>query len=221
MANVQTIAGQQSLSLGNEEYLRKFAFGTAWTYLRVAIHYGVTMSGSLAAPQLVIGVNSGTQFGFRSNNCVEFIGLQLTNAGSAGFTFTAGTPNYFSSGMFRFHYKVGAVDTLIQANATGTFGPITPTRGLFIVDMLKQATSFNMAYFYAGVGATAQFDVTTDYFIRLMERDAQPPTYPGNGGFGTLISPYTGPFSFDSFSVSWNDNVNTLDIASIMVARYY
>lgn len=221
MANIQTIAGQQSLSLGNEEYLRKFAFGTNWTYLRLCLHMGVTMSANLATPQLVLGVNSGTQFGFRSSNCVEFVGLQLTNAGGGGFGFVAAAPNYFSGSLYRVHYKVGASDTLFQGNATGTFGPVTPIRGLFLLDILKQGTTINLAYFYTNASAVAQQDLSTDYVIRLMERDIQPPSYPGTGGFGTLVTPYTGPYSFDSFSVSWNDNVNTVDIATIMVARYY
>lgn len=224
MATINSIAGQQSLSLGNEEYLRKFAFGTNWQYLRLAIHFGINMSATLNTPLLTIGVNSGTQFGFKSPNCVEFLGLTWTNAGGQGFTFVSGTPNYFSGAMNRFHYKVGNTDTLSQNNATGALGPITPTRGFFLLDIIKHYNTgaFDMAYFYALAAVTVQTDLTIDAALRIMDRDNQPPSNPGNGGFGANIyTGYTGPYSFDSFSISWNDNVNTCDISSIIVSRYY
>ena len=221
MANiVENILGDKALQLGNEEFLRQFSFGTDWRSIRIGLRWGVNMSGTLATPAFVIGVNSGTTYGYRDANTVEFAGATLAH-GSTTWTYAAGPPAYFSYGWYRTYTRIAGVTTSYISSSLGVYGPILPTRGIIYLDVVKKTATGQLT---AGLvqpsnPATAQTDWTQDWLYRFMDVDITP--WSGAWGGGGVAMTYNGNYTFDSVSISWNDAVNTIEISDILVTRFY
>lgn len=220
---VNTIVGDQQLELRNEELIRRMSWGSDWRSLRVGLRWSAQMDATLTGYEMVMGFNGGTTYGYRSANCVEFMGTAVAGPNNANWTYNAGggTP-YFATGWYRYYHKVGATTTTNETSSQNVYGPIAPTRGLMWFSLYK-GNGIQRAYTVwntAVNAATAQVDYTTDDFYRMMEVDYVPP-------FGSWASvnyayfEYAGNYDMDSVLISWNNAISPILISDMMVVRYY
>jgi len=221
MATIALVSGDKRLRIGNDEILWQFGFGTNWQQIRVGMLYLVNMSATIASPLFQVGVNAGTAFGFRSNSCIEYMGAKFTNGSLSGFTYTATAPTYFTGAAYSMHYKVGSTDTITSSNAANYAGSANPAIRTYIYfDFIKRTANGQMSVSIAGAAAPpTSTDITSDLFYRYMEYDYLPWS-PLSFGTNLVAVAYNGPYSFDSLSLIWGDNTNTLEISELMVNRY-
>lgn len=219
---VNTIVGEQQLELRNEELLRQMAWGTDWRYIRLGLRWSAQMAATLTNYNMMMGFNSGTTYGYRSANTVEFIGTCVGGVSKSTWNYNAGPPAYWQSNWYRYSYKVGATETINQSSSQTSYGPIAPKRGLMYFDLQKgNSNTLNLLWQCPTSSPTAQTDFTVDQFYRMMEVDYMP-SFIGGWASGSLQSwAYAGAYSFDSISVSWDNAINPILISDMAVTRFY
>ena len=218
---IQQVAGDQQLMLANEELLWRFGFGTSWNYLRVCVRCSFQMTSTVSSLGFMVGVNNGTAAGYFSpGGCTEYMGI-AANAG--GWTFHAGSPNYFSWAPATSYYKVG---TTVANSANASFlvyGPTSPGRTLFFYDFEKRTAANQMTVVVtAAIGAyqTTDFTSMTEAYL-LMDNYQNPAAYDAGFQAMTLNLTYPYGYTFDSLSIGNSSTNSTVVISDVLVARYF
>lgn len=140
------------LSLANEEYVRQLdmsAVGNAWSKIRIAIECAFTNTGGgdLTDCKLFVGLCSGTQYPFQSQQCRHAVGYiwgHWNTLQNATYVANAGLP-YYSGGLSYYGLrKVGqAIDSATIGSATWMFpatGGTLERRGFVCCDITSAAT---------------------------------------------------------------------------------
>lgn len=223
-AIVETLVGDKRLQLGVEEFVRPFAFGNNWNYIRVGVRMAVGGSATITNAQLQIGVCSGTTATFNNANTTDYIGAHLGNGfGAATFTYNAGPPAYYNiSNQFILVRRVGNTNTTTGIGSNNYFLSAVASganRSLFMVDFLRlNSTSMTIKPWIAGSSTAAQTDAVPYILWRCAENEVNPFTAFVSAGanFDTVAC---GSF-YDTVSIYWNKASPTIEVSEIMVMRY-
>jgi len=212
---VQTIAGENQLELGAEEFVRKMDFGTNWYAIRIALRLCVNDSGgNIPAARLVIGVLQGSTYGFTSPNCVDFIGSQATGGVQTWQRYTVPTRYDASNGNSQGLKKVGAIETTVASSAGGTANFACPsTHGLWLVDITKGNPNYAVRLWTTNAAP----DQTQYLYWQNIDNQFAPQSV---STLGIASVPYAGSGLFDTVSISWNKSSPTMLISDVYVIRY-
>jgi hypothetical protein len=222
---VQTIVGDQALRLYNEQFGRRLNIGCAWGKIRVGVRFTISATSTINDSGLVLGVSQGTTDMFRSASCEDFIGGHLgATLQNTDWTYNAGPPAFASSGgfsTFAFN-KVGpTVVSTAPGGSANSYLPISPTRGLFIVDIEKSHNQMRVTPRPLATQALGQTDLNFGNFVQNMENDVTILPITGSSP-NVILVPYTaGRFAWDSVNVDWNNGAQPIEISDLVVVRFF
>jgi len=141
------------LSLANEEFVRRLDlsnFGNNWSKIRIALNCSFANTGGGNLPFLLfVGLCSGTQYPFQSQQCVHAAGYawgDYLNGASQSAVYNAGAGNPYYSGGLSYNglRKVGqSITAATIGSATFAFpstGGSVERRGWVAVDISKSTT---------------------------------------------------------------------------------
>jgi len=217
MASITSVSGDTRLRLGNEEFMRRMAFGNNWKKLVVSFRATVAdQPGNIVGGNLAVGVSSGTAAGFLSASTTDFFGVQY-NSASYNYNRNVG---YYSNPTNNNNQqtirKVGAsiVASSFSTNA-GTAGALNSTIGpgpgpvvLILVRDLS-ATTITAQIFYGN-----QSTVTRYQSIQNAEEANIGTQAPATGMAAVACGPL-----YDTLSISWASASPYFEISDITTAR--
>jgi hypothetical protein len=221
---IQLVSGDQALRLYNEQFLRTMAFGAQWGKIRVIVRFCCDATSTINSSGLVVGVCQGTANPFRSSQTDDFIGACLGTAiQTNNWTYNAGPPPYATVGGFLpvAFKRQGSTNTVVPPGGSITiYMPISPTRGIFGVDIEKSNGVMRVKPLGIQTQALAQTDYNSGNFFFNSDNDVS--TSPLIGGLPNVLSvPYTGQYAFDTVNIDWNNGIQPLNISDIMVVRFF
>lgn len=166
------------LSLANEEFVRRLDlsnYGNNWNKMRIGINcsFANTGGGNLSSFMLFIGLCSGIQYPFQSQQCVHAVGYawgDFLNGPAQAATYNAGGGlPYYSGGLsYNGLRKVGqSITSATIGSATFAFpatGGSVERRGWVCADITKSATQVFPGGRTAAV-ASVTSDVWYEHFI--------------------------------------------------------
>lgn len=142
------------LSLANEEYVRRLdlsKFGNNWSKIRIALNCSFANTGGGGLPNFVlfVGLCSGTDYPFGSQQCVHAAGYvwgdPSAGAQTAGYNAGGGNPYYTGGTSYYGIRKVGAGwTTATVGSATWAWvatGGAIERRGWLCTDIQQNATT--------------------------------------------------------------------------------
>jgi len=228
---VETIAGDRTIQLGNEEYVRKMAIGNDWAKLRIAVRMFINGSAAITTPKLRFGVCSGTTDTFSSSNCVGFYGAGWPNGTAFDLNYSAGVYSY-SSGSAVFCEaikKVGNSVTRIDGSPglQNAVAAVSLARtSVQFIDLFRSttnATSYGVRYWNTNTTVKG----ADSYALRRCTEDENNSTAftqayvtTSMGGFGPYYQSGL-PTVMDTLSISWTHSVPTIEIAEICIIRFF
>jgi hypothetical protein len=218
---VETLAGDRRIRLYNEDFVRKLGIGTGWTKIRIGLRMTVQATSSALASCFTFGVCQGDSATsvFKSGSTVDFIGGMLGNAASNTYAYTAGPPNYISSGAMGAINRRAGVNTISSpGSATAVISANPAVRSLFFVDIEKNFTGNKILTYGTNPVGLANGDASIGQLMTYLEGDVL------NTFVQTFILttiPYSGPGLWDSINISWNNAIQPVEISDIIVLRIY
>jgi hypothetical protein len=217
---VETLAGDRRIRLYNEDFVRKLGIGTGWTKIRIGLRLTVQASSAANASCFAFGVCQGDQSTsvFKSGSTVDFIGGMLGNAASNTYPYTAGPPNYISSGAMGAINRRNGVNTISSpGSATAVISANPAVRTLFFVDIEKNFTG-NKILTYGTNPTGVLADASLGQLMTYLEADVLNTVVQN---FILTTIPYSGPGQWDSLNISWNNAIQPVEISDIIVLRIY
>jgi len=206
-AIVQTFSGDNALSLANEEFVRRMAWGSDWKRLRIAVNHSGQFVGNFSNEFYYIGLCQGTTNTFKGTTD-EWVGFWVGSSPGT-WSYTAGPPAGVTQGGSngKWGYKIGGV--LTQSGATSVNNYIGKTnRDFWWVDIEQTSTGYNVGR------RTPSAVPAVDIFGRDFEmRSNQAELSYSAVNFATNRL-------LDSVSVYWTYAAVPLEISEILVVRY-
>jgi len=211
------------LTLGNEEYIRTFNFGSSWSKIRLGLCYSVHyQTVSIGGLTWVLGVCSGKTNGFAAGTTTNFVGVNLTSNSAISGTLSAnyGPPWFITTAGTVAVKRVGGTNTFGTGSATTLYGNNTDTslRNLLFVDITKGSPNYTLSvYQYSNYYSNPY--LTTTVFNAAMNSITSPPSscvVQLNAG---TIACDESAGGFDSFNLFYNSSANWLDVGSIGATR--
>lgn len=223
---VQNIIGDNALQLGNEEFVRKMAWGNNWNYLRIGILFLVNGNTSIAGRvRLHMAVCSGDQYTFQSPACIGYTGIGF---GVGGGLWTYSAPNYImdTTGS-TVTYGLKQVNGVLTSTSTNDSGFNYYARAvaagapyMLAVDIARPSTTSYSVKGYGVVVGKIGLNLRFYEFLRVMEDEGF--TY-GT----TYLTAFTAvtmsglPSVMDTLSIYWNKSVPTIEISALSVVRFF
>jgi hypothetical protein len=225
-AIVETIVGDKTIQLGNEEFVRKMKIGTAWGKIRVGVRWAINgTGGNIANASFLIGLCSGTTNTFYNGNTTGYFGVQFAN--SYPSTWINGTTNY-STGSTNGTavYRVGASTTTSSLTWGGSqaYTGVNPLRCIWYVDYEKPASAGGIGNQGVTVWWQELTQIGSDHPQYEMWRGMETETaITGATNFnGKATTTYPGDITtLDTVSLCWNKTTPTVQISDVMVTRFY
>jgi hypothetical protein len=230
---VQNIVGDQALSLGREELIRAFDFGSNWTQIRVAIWCSLPGSGNLSSAQLSLGVCKGTTNGLRAASSEDALAVTFGPATST-WTYAAGPPPVYTvgSGGIGIVQRVGVASTTASnANSTARISAGNQAPVLFAIDFLRTVSvgaplirwsgyCRTDANVYAGTAATLFDRYRAADWQRSWSSGVIQIPYVSSPGSQFASFSHSGVGFWDSVNVSWTHDSPALEINNLIVVRF-
>lgn len=222
MQIVQTVVGDKRLAMEQGEFVRQFAFGSNWGFIRVGLRLALGGVATVNNGQFQVGLCSGVTDTFNSNTTTDYLGLQFggTILGNAQFTFNAGAPAYFQTS--------NAYITVRRQNTTNTTGSIgsnnyfvgavSGNRSVLLFDFKRiDSATVNVNPWNPGSSGNAQLDFSNYMLWRCCENE-QAPLLVTQGASNANVACGS---SYDALSIYWNMMTPTWEISDILVTRFY
>jgi hypothetical protein len=209
------------LTLGNEEYVRTFSFGSAWTKIRLGICYSIRSTTSIGSASFVLGVCSGKTNPYAAATTTNFVGVNLTSSNSLTGTITAnyGPPWYASMSGTVVIKRSGSTTTIGNGSGSILYGHYTAAslRAFMIVDITKGSPNYTLSVFrYVNVFNPY---LDTAMFTAALNSISDPPTNALAQMSGVTIACDESAGAFDCFDLFWNDSPNPLDVGYLGATR--
>jgi len=207
------------LTLGNEEYLRTFNFGSSWTKVRLGVMCSINQISTVPAVTFAIGVCSGKTNGVGAATTTNFVGINLSS--DTGITGTLyanyGPPWYASSGGLRIFKKVGSTVTSVGTNNSFILMySAADLRYCFFVDITKGNPDYTLALHRYTQIFNPYLDTPT--FNAAVNSIATPPVSCSTVWTTTLACDESAG-ALDTFNVFWSNSANWLDVGSLAAIR--
>lgn len=216
--------GGQALRLYNEQFGRRMEIGCQWGKIRVILRFTTQATSNLNSCGLVLGVSQGTTDMFRSGNTTDFIGGHLGSALQATtWTYNSGPPAFASVGGFSTLAvrRIGATNTTVApGGSTTSYQPVSPSRGIFGVDIEKANSVMKVRPLAVGTQALAQTDYNFGNMMFNTDNDLATTGLIGSSP-NFINVPYTGNYAFDSVNIDWNNGIQPIEISDILVVRFF
>lgn len=206
--------------LGNEQFGRTMALGIAWSKLRIGIRLSVQASGAVNASGLVMGVCQGLTNMYKSATTTDFVGGHFGNTvDNTNYQYAAGPPGYIFSNAVLALKRVGNVNTTNTTTSASMYISATPAsvRTIWMVDIQRGSPNYLVQSFVPTSVAFAQTDASFGTFMVAMETEPAPSV---QGQILTSIA-YSGAGLMDTVNISWNNNIQPVEISDICVARLF
>lgn len=234
---------QRFLSLNNSDYLRPIGIGTAWSRIRIGIHYCVgTVSenawpirGGLFSLGICRNIQNSPAVLTPSHAFGVGIGGVPNSTSVINWTYNAGTAgnSYMSLGNFYFYRVVAGTFTTSNTGSFTTYAPTNTTlggalarRGILIVDINKSAlVTGNITQGLAGNAvAHCALDLSTSDLYSALEWYASGPPIQGtnmtNLALGnTLAFDESVNGGLDTVFLYWSHYTVPLELYQIAVYR--
>lgn len=221
---IQLVSGDQALRLYNEQFLRGMAFGAQWGKLRVIVRFCCDATSTVNSSGLVVGVCQGSANPFRSAQTDDFIGACLgTAVQTNNWTYNAGPPAFSNVGGFlpiALRRQGSTNTTVAPGGSLNVYMPISPTRGVFGVDIEKSTNAMRVKPLGLSSQSLAQTDLNIGNFFFNSDNDINTVPLIG-GGPNVLTVPYTGQGVFDTVNIDWNNGIQPINISDILVVRFF
>lgn len=209
------------LSLGNEEYVRTFSFGSTWTKLRLGVCYSIRSATNIGSASFVLGVCSGKTNPYAAATTTNFVGVNLTSLNSLTGTVTAnyGPPYYSSVSGSVTLKRAGSITTLGNGNGVALYGHYTAAnlRSFVIVDITKGSPNYTFSVFQYANPLAPYLDTAT-FAAALNSISATPTSSTAQLSALTLACDESAG-AFDCFDLFWNDSSNPLDVGYLGATR--
>jgi hypothetical protein len=206
---VQTFVGDNALSLANEEFVRRMAWGANWKRLAIWVNLSGQWVGNIANADFYIGLCQGTTNTFKGTTD-EWVGIYVAGVFGGGWNYTAGPPAAIGTGGSnpRWGYKVGASLTFVGNVSSGSYIPKT-NRDWWTLFIEQTATGYLVTY------RTPSAIPTVDTFGRRFEMYAN-----GADAAPDRAVNFSTNRLLDSVSLYWTYATIGLEISEIVVVRY-
>ena len=225
-AIVETVVGDRTIQLGNEEFVRKMKIGMAWGKVRVGVRWALNgTGGNIANASFLIGLCSGTTNTFYSGNTTGYFGVHFAQVYPSTW---ANNTTYYSTGASNglAIYRVGASTTnsALGWGASQANIPVNPLRGIWYADFEKSASAGGLG----SEGVTAWWQsaaqAATDHSQYEMWRGMETETAitGATNTNGKATTSYPGDITtLDTVSIRWSHTTPTVEISDVMVTRFY
>lgn len=214
---------------GDEGWYRTLSVGSAWTKIRVGIHYAITPNGTsnFTVGFIVVSINAGMSVYPRDAEPTgSYFGILLAGGDTAFYNAGAGNPYFMSTRVFSGR-KIGVTQTLESADFTDHYIPATTgsiqRRGCAFVEFDKATGKANI--WTVTTASHAQVDVNTAAFNTALAVDGTPSPN-GNAMYlnanpGTSVSDSTGALTtVGVYSAPGNTAAHT-EIYNIGVQKFF
>jgi hypothetical protein len=214
---VETISGDKRLKLGNEQFVRKLAVGRNWHHLRIGVRLSFNgPAGAVSAPNLAIGLCSGTSNCVGDASTTNFYGITTRSVPSATLNTNPVNSHTFSN--FKAQKRVGTTWTDFGDLSVGVITSVPASRRCMIFcDIIDTPSAYIKAYInqnsYFGVA-----DMSLVSFLDLLATQTPPDGNYVYTSKAITLSETAG--SLDTVNIMWNNDTYTMEFSDIAVYRF-
>jgi len=228
MAYTENFLGEQTLVMGNEQYIRKMAIGSNWTYVRIALRCCVTCAPNVTiAAALGVGLTYNMRQQYASD--ADMVWWCYNNLDAPQNWWTSASGIAYSQGQCRAYAKLGTVTTLGIAGLDDynngrvwrcAFGCL-PNRFLAYVDFYRSGGLINAKTWSLGNNSAVPTITDTDQGKFYYDLETYTPAVLNNSYQNLGDTSYTGAGVLDSLWIRWRstNSAYKLMISDLAVCR--